>query len=150
MLTKPRFAEEIVAVKLDHDLIAEAGSIVILSVISQADFEKLLTVQHEEIPRSAALKMNPAPSQPKTRNRLSAEQQVLLAFGPDTKGEYLHDLTVSGLSRILPKIPAYRVLDKVGKLIRGRKLTPRMEKEQLCYNITDAGKAESKRIRERK
>jgi hypothetical protein len=150
MLTKPRFAEEIVAVKLDHDLIAEAGSIVILSVISQADFEKLLTVQHEEIPRSAALKMSPAPSQPKTRNRLSAEQQVLLAFGPDTKGEYLHDLTVSGLSRILPKIPAYRVLDKVGKLIRGKKLASRMEKDQLCYNITDAGKVESKRIRERK
>lgn len=148
MLTNPRFAEEIVAVKLDHDLIAEAGSIVVLSVISQADFEKLLVVQHEETPRSTALRMPPPP--PKTRNRLSAEQQVLLAFGPASDGSYLKDLTVSGLSRILSKIPPYRVLDKVAKLIRAKKLSQTLEKEQLIYNITDAGKAESKAIRDRR
>jgi hypothetical protein len=151
MRVKPRYSEDVIAVKVNHDLLAEAGDYLIVGddnveVMTRIDFERLFVVN--DIQKHAIRKMPPPP---RTRYRLSADQNILLAFGPGTDGyTYLKDMTISSLTRILPRIPPQRLLEKTGKLIRDKKLESRMEKDQLVYNITEDGKHESRMVRDRK
>jgi hypothetical protein len=152
MLVKPRYTEGVIAVQIKHDLLGEPGDYLIvgddnIQVMSKTDFTRLFVVTNGD-PRPHNTRKMPAP--PKTRYRLSADQNILLAFGPNTEGAYLKDLTISGLARILPRIPVQRLLEKAAKLLRDKKLETRMERDQLVYNITEEGKGESKEVRERR
>jgi hypothetical protein len=151
MRVKSRYSENVIAVKIQQDLLAEAGNYLIIgnddvAVMSQTDFDRLFVVN--DIQKHTIRKMPPPP---RTRYRLSADQNILLAFGPGTDGyTYLKDMTISSLTRILPRIPPQRLLEKTAKLIREKKIESRMDKDQLVYNITEDGKEESRDIRDRK
>ena len=150
MRVKPRYSEDVIAVRVNEDLLAEAGDYLIVGddnveVMKSLDFERLFVV---DIQKHTIRKMPPPP---RTRYRLSADQNILLAFGPGTDGyTYLKDMTISSLTRILPRIPTQRLLEKTAKLIREKKIESRMDKDQLVYNITEDGKGESRAVRDRR
>ena len=150
MRVKPRYSEDVIAVRVNEDLLAEAGDYLIVGddnveVMKSLDFERLFVV---DIQKHTIRKMPPPP---RTRYRLSADQNILLAFGPGTDGyTYLKDLTISSLTRILPRIPTQRLLEKTAKLIREKKIESRMDNDQLVYNITEDGKGESRAVRDRR
>jgi len=150
MRVKPRYSEDVIAVRVNEDLLAEAGDYLIVGddnveVMKSLDFERLFVV---DIQKHTIRKMPPPP---RTRYRLSADQNILLAFGPGTDGyTYLKDMTISSLTRILPRIPTQRLLEKTAKLIREKKIDSRMDKDQLVYNITEDGKGESRAVRDRR
>jgi hypothetical protein len=152
MRVKPRYSEDVFAVRINHDLLAEAGSYLVVGdddveVMSETDFERLFVITNGERKPHTTRKMPPPP---RTRYRLSADQNILLAFGPAADGTYLKDLTISGLSRILPRVPVQRLLERCGKLLREKKLETKMERDQLVYNITEDGKGDNRAARERR
>jgi len=162
---KPRHVEEIIAIRLADDLIAEHGNVLIIrdeavEIMSEDEFEKEFEVnsEHEDggnAPSVAASTVRRSPAAapakpPLTRNRLNSEERIILAFGPDTEGSYLTGLSVGKLSQILERMPTITLLDRLFKLTKNKHIVGHIEDGLLVYSLTDMGKEVSIGLREKR
>jgi len=166
MQVKPRYAGQIIAIHLAADLMAEAGNYVIIApdhtieIVTTDDFKRMFEVVNGvEAPSpskgvsattSKAQKAQvPQKPRPPQRYRLGTHHKILLAFGPKIDGTFQQNMSISALTRLLPKVPMPLLLEKVSMLTRAKKLTSVTQNDQVLYNLTDAGKTENRELRSR-
>ncbi len=168
MLVKPRHVEEVIAIKLETDLIAEHGNVLIVrgdetvEVITEEEFDRIFEVKSNgesekkpdiRSPVAPPMKRIPpvSPSRPTaTRIRHSSEERIILAFGPDTNGHYLTDLSVGKLAEILERMPTATLLDRLYRLTKNKHIAGNIESGQVVYSLTELGKEVSIGLREKR
>lgn len=168
MKVKPRFTSEMVAVRISSDLLAEAGSYLIvgpedtIEVMTKGEFDRLFEVSDGERGKLARGVSEAIPSTPQMKNgnghngrphqryRIGTEQQIVLAFGPATDDAFLKNVTASALSRILNKTPQSLLLDRMAKLIRAKKISARADGDHVVYNLTPDGEMMSREVRNKR
>jgi len=165
MRVKPRHVEEVIAIRLVDDLIAEHGNVLIIrgdetvEVISEDEFDRIFEVNTErdedDAPRRPVLTSPVRPPAPPvrptlTRMRLNSEERIILAFGPDTDGNYLHGLSVAKLAQILERMPTVTLLDRLAKLSKNKHIVGSIEDGTLVYSLTSLGKEISAGLRQKR
>lgn len=170
MRVKPRFTSEVVAIKVEEDILAESGSYLILgpkdtiAIIPKEVGDRLFefTTEQQTKPEQPSKLVcdepappspsKPAPEQKKVNQkggRLGTEQQILLAFGPMTDGTFLKNVPASTLGKVLNKVPPSLLLDRMARLIRAKKLAAKTQGDRVVYNITNAGEVTTREVRTR-
>ena len=154
MLVKPRYIAPVVAIHITDDLIAERGSYVIIKdnekieVMDASEAERLFDLRPSDPPtHDERLLKSVVAKVTKTKHRRTTEDYIIGAFGPDTAGIFLRDMSAETIAKILPKIPYASILVRLGALLRKKILSVRIVNGLSVYSLSSAGEAESKRLR---